>query len=126
MTDPATTLIFDGDCGFCTRCVVWGTANLSAFPNPVAFQKLEPSDYGLTENDVRKAVWLISEQTVLSGARAVAWILKGQKSLGWRLIGRFIDWCPIRPFSALAYRLVALNRHHLPGASTECKMVTLD
>jgi predicted DCC family thiol-disulfide oxidoreductase YuxK len=126
MNGQATTLIFDGDCGFCTRCVLWGTANLSAFPNPVAFQRIEPSRFGLTENDVRKSVWLISGNTVLSGARAVAWILKGQKSIGWRLLGQFIDWCPIRPFSQLGYRLVAVNRHRLPGASTECKMVNFE
>lgn len=126
MNGPATTLIFDGDCGFCTLCVTWGLKNLSAFPNPLAFQKLDPADYGLSQADVRKAVWLISGSTVLSGARAVAWILKGQKNYSWRLVGRFIDWCPIRPFAALGYRLVALNRHRLPGASTECKMVNLD
>jgi predicted DCC family thiol-disulfide oxidoreductase YuxK len=126
MNGPATTLIFDGDCGFCTRCVVWGTANLSAFPNPLAFQTLKPSDYGLSDKDVRQAVWLISGATSLSGARAVAWILKGQKSLLWRSIGKVIDWRPIRPISSLAYRLVAINRHRLPGATTECKMVNLD
>jgi len=126
MNGPATTLIFDGDCGFCTRCVLWGTTNLSAFPNPIAFQALDPSTYGLTDKDVRKAVWLISGSTVLSGARAVAWILQQQKSKIWRLLGKFIDWCPVRPFAALTYRLVAINRHRLPGASTECKMVTLD
>jgi predicted DCC family thiol-disulfide oxidoreductase YuxK len=126
MSGPATTLIFDGDCAFCDRCVTWGLKNLSAFPNPLPFHKLDPSTYGLTQNDVRKAVWLVSGSTVLSGARAVAWILKGQKSFAWRWLGRFIDWCPIRPFAAAAYRLVAINRHRLPGASTECKMVSLD
>mgnify|MGYP000558926918 CR=1 FL=1 len=126
MTGPATTLIFDGDCAFCSRCVVWGIANLSNFPNPLPFQKLSPGDFGLSDKDVRKAVWLISGNTVLSGARAVAWILKQQKSRGWQLLGTFIDWCPIRPFSALAYRFVAVNRHRMPGATTECKMVTLD
>ncbi len=126
MSGPATTLIFDGDCGFCTACVTWGVRNLSAFPNPLPFQSLDPADYGLSVADVRKAVWLISGSTVLSGARAVAWILKGQRNLIWRLFGRFIDWCPIRPFAALAYRIVALNRHRLPGASTQCKMVNLD
>ncbi len=126
MNGPATTLIYDGDCAFCTRCVVWGAANLSAFPNPVAFQSLQPENYGLTDADVRKAVWVISGATVLSGARAVAWILKGQKSVGWRWFGNFIDWCPIRPISSLVYRIVARNRHRMPGASTECKMVNLD
>lgn len=126
MNGPATTLIFDGDCGFCTRCVTWGMKNMSAFPNPVAFQIIDPTSYGLTEADVRKAVWLISGNTVRSGARAVAWILQGQKHSGWRLLGRFIDWCPVRPLAALGYRLVAINRHRLPGASSECKMVSLD
>lgn len=126
MNGPATTLIYDGDCGFCTLCVTWGLKNLVDFPNPLPFQKLNPVDYGLSQNDVRKAVWLISGSTVLSGARAVAWILKGQRRLIWRLLGRFIDWCPIRPLAALGYRLVAVNRHRLPGATTECKMVSLD
>lgn len=126
MNGPATTLIFDGDCGFCTRCVTWGLRKLTAFPNPLPFQAIDPASYGLSNKDVRKSVWLIAGNTVLSGARAVAWILKGQKNVFWRLLGRFIDWCPIRPIAALGYRLVAINRHRLPGASTECKMVSLD
>lgn len=126
MSTPATTLIFDGDCGFCARCVAWGVQNLTDFPSPLPFQGLNPIDYGLSVSDVRKAVWVISGSQIQSGARAVAWILKQQKSLVWRLLGRFIDWCPIRPFAALGYRLVAINRHRLPGATTSCKMVTLD
>jgi predicted DCC family thiol-disulfide oxidoreductase YuxK len=126
MTHPATTLIFDGDCAFCTKSVTWGLKNLSAFPNPLPFQDLDPKTYGLTDNDVRKAVWLISGSTVLSGARAVAWILKGQKNTFWRWLGKLIDLRPVRPIAALGYRLVANNRHRLPGATAECKVVTLD
>ena len=126
MATTAATLIFDGDCGFCTRCVVWGTSKLSAFPNPKAFQNIDPASYGLTDKDVREAVWLISGSTILSGARAVAWIIKQQSGIGWRVLGQFIDWCPIRPFAKVGYRLVAKNRHRLPGASTSCKLVSAD
>jgi len=126
MSAETTTLIYDGDCGFCTRCVVWGLGYLAAFPSPVAFQSITPDHFGLTSNDVRKAVWLISGEKVLSGARAVAWILQMQTKVTWRLIGGFIDWLPIRPLAALGYRLVAINRHRLPGATTNCKVVKLD
>lgn len=124
MTNLAATLIFDGDCGFCTRCVIWGTSKLSAFPNPKAFQTIDPASQGLTDKDVRESVWLISGTTVLSGARAVAWILKQQKNLGWRALGSFIDCYPVRPLAKFGYRLVAKNRHRLPGASTSCKIVS--
>jgi predicted DCC family thiol-disulfide oxidoreductase YuxK len=126
MNTPATTLIYDGDCAFCSRCVDWGLRSLSAFPNLRAFQNIQPEDFGLSQADVRKAVWLISENTKLSGARAVAWILKQQSKLLWRIIGHLIDWYPVRPIAALGYRLVANNRHRLPGATSSCKMVTLD
>ena len=126
MSESQALLIYDGDCAFCTRCVTWGVRNLSAFPNPLPFQKVDPATFGLSALDVRKAVWVIAPNQILSGARAVAWILKGQAKFRWRLIGRFIDWCPVRPFASLGYRLVAINRHRFPGATTECKMVNLD
>lgn len=126
MSMTQTTLIFDGDCAFCTRCAVWGASNLSEFPTAKAFQNISPASYGLNDADVRKSVWIIDGRVVLSGARAVAWILKAQPKFFWRIVGRFIDWCPIRPISAAAYRLVAINRHRMPGGTANCKVANLE
>lgn len=126
MSTQKSLLIFDGDCAFCTKCVLWGTSNLAEFPSAKAFQTINPVDYGLSDADVRKSVWAITDSQVLSGARAVAWILKIQPNSTWRALGNFIDFCPIRPLAALIYRVVAMNRHRMPGATDNCRVVNLD
>lgn len=62
-----------------------------------------------------------------SGHRAAARILthqplKSRFGFGWRMFGYLI--IAGGPISALVYRLVAKNRHRLPGATEACELPT--
>lgn len=120
MSSNSPTLVFDGDCAFCTACVRWGQRNLKQWPTTVAYQFIDVSEHGLTQEQVRTSIWLLPAK--LPANRAVAAILKQQRNLFWKLLGVLIDLPILRLLSAAAYRLVARNRHRLPGATEACEL----
>ena len=118
-------LIYDGDCAFCQLSLQWGIDHLPWFPPYVAFQKISPKDFDLTDAQVRSQIFLVDATKTFGGHRAGAWILTHQPGHGvkatlWRLFGHLINI--FSPISALVYRWVAKNRHRLPGGSATCKL----
>ena len=118
-------LIYDGDCAFCQLSLQWGIDHLAWFPPYVAFQKINPIDFGLTEAQVRSQIFVVDGDKTFGGHRAGAWILTHQPNAGtvsflWRGFGHLINF--FSPISALVYRWVAANRHRLPGGSATCKL----
>ncbi|MDE2592285.1 MAG: DUF393 domain-containing protein [Actinomycetales bacterium] len=128
-------LIYDGDCAFCQRCVDWGVRVLPAFPQALSYASIQPEAYGLSLEDVRSSIWLVDPTASLSerqagkaqwsGHRAAARILllqptKSQFGLFWRVFGYLLILGG--PISALGYRLIAKNRHRLPGATEACEL----
>jgi predicted DCC family thiol-disulfide oxidoreductase YuxK len=111
-------LIYDGDCAFCKQSLRWAIDTLPEFCRYVAFQKVNYSEFGLSESDVRSQVWLVDDSLRLGGQKAVAWLFRQQSHLGWRVIGSVIQI--FNPISALVYKWVAKNRHRLPGGTAEC------
>jgi predicted DCC family thiol-disulfide oxidoreductase YuxK len=111
-------LIYDGDCAFCKQSLKWALEKLPEFCRYVAYQKVDFSVYGLDLADVKSQVWLIEGDRRLGGHRAVSWLFRQQRSIGWRVLGLLID--AFSPISALVYRWVANNRHRLPGGTAEC------
>ena len=111
-------LIYDGDCAFCKQSLRWALDTLPEFCRYAAYQKLNYRDYGLTDTDVRRQVWLIDGSIKLGGHSAVAWLFSQQPVLGWRIAGWIIQ--TFSPVSALVYKWVANNRHRLPGGTKEC------
>lgn len=130
-------LIYDGDCAFCQRCLDWGQRNLESFPQALSYASIQPADFGLDLEDVQQSIWLVAPDASLglrqkgraqwSGHRAAARILlhqptKSRFGFVWRMFGYLIILGG--PVSALAYRLVAKNRHRLPGATPACELPT--
>ncbi len=128
-------LIYDGDCAFCQRCLDWGLRRLPEFPQAFSYASIQPERLGLTLDDVHQSIWLIDPgadiatrqagKAQLSGHRAAAEILIGQPlksrfGFGWRMFGYLLILGG--PVSALGYRLVAKNRHRLPGATAACEL----
>lgn len=111
-------LIYDGDCAFCKQSLKWALAKLPEFSRYVAYQKVDFRQFGLELEDVQSQVWLIEGGRNLGGHRAVSWLFRQQKPLGWRSLGLLID--VFSPISALVYKWVANNRHRLPGGTAEC------
>ena len=128
-------LIYDGDCAFCQRALDWGQRTLPAFPQAFSYASIQPERFGLTLEDVQQSIWLIDPSADLAtrqagkaqlpGHRAAAAILvqqplKSRFGFGWRMFGYLVILGG--PVSALAYRLVAKNRHRLPGATEACEL----
>jgi predicted DCC family thiol-disulfide oxidoreductase YuxK len=117
-------LIYDGDCAFCTRSARWiaarwvqGTATIT--PSST-WSDADLAAAGLTRADVDAAVWWIDDAGETErGDRAVAAALRAAP--GWpRVVGRAISARPMRWIAPTAYRLVARNRHRLPGGTPAC------
>lgn len=119
-------LIFDGDCAFCTRCVEWGAKNLKPWVDTKASSQLNPADFGLTQDDFHKSIWLVQtnnpKSTPLGANRAAAKILQQQKNPFWRALGIVLDIWWIRPIARAGYYLVARNRAKMPGGTAACEV----
>ena len=118
---PAT-LIFDGDCGFCTTAVLWLQRTLPRVPAVAPFQWTDLAALGLTDEQARSRVWFIDGSRRYGGAAAVAAVLRGQPSPALRALG-WLGTVPPWSWAAEAgYRLVARYRYRLPGGTPACRM----
>ena len=119
-------LIYDGDCKFCQLSLEFGIRHLKVFPSYVAFQKIEPPSFGLTAQQVRSQIWLAqktpSATEVLGGHLAAGAILKLQPSRWLRVLGWLASTPPTSWIASLVYKLIAANRHRLPGGSRACQI----
>jgi predicted DCC family thiol-disulfide oxidoreductase YuxK len=114
-------LVYDGDCGFCRRCVDFGHAYLPVMPRVSPWQDLDLADHGLTLDEVTRSVQLIGPNGLrASGARAVAVLLAVQPRLGWRALGKIMLVPPVSWAAEAVYQLIARNRHRLPGGKGAC------
>lgn len=114
-------LVFDGDCAFCTS-----SAHLLERIGPeaeiVAWQLADLDQLGITAAQATEAVqWVGADGTVRSGHEAIAAAL-GTAGWPWRLAARVILLPGVSPLAAATYRLIARNRHRLPGGTPACKV----
>jgi predicted DCC family thiol-disulfide oxidoreductase YuxK len=121
-----SVLIYDGDCKFCQLSLEFGIRHMQTFPSYVAFQKVNPADFGLSEAQVRSEIWLVEstpERTVrLGGHLAAAKILEMQTNVLYRLSGFLMKTWPTSWLAKRGYRWVANNRHRLPGGTRACNI----
>jgi predicted DCC family thiol-disulfide oxidoreductase YuxK len=114
-------LVYDGDCGFCQRCVEFGREHLPVMPRVSRWQDLDLAEQGLTLDQVTQSVQLLGPDGLrASGARAVALLLAVQPLRGWRALGWFMLVPPVSWAAEAVYRVVARNRHRLPGSTGTC------
>ena len=115
-------LVFDGDCGFCTKSARWAAAGLPAEADVQPWQALPLDELGLTEHDVTTAAWWFDEQgRKHRGSRAVARVLSA--SGGYRrVLGTLLRVPPISWLAIPGYWLVARFRYKLPGATDACRV----
>lgn len=117
-----STLVFDGDCGFCTTSVNWLESHLPVSPTSVPFQWADLESLGLSEDEARERVWLITPEHQYGGHLAVAAILRRQPSAGWRFLGWMLVSPVFSPVAAVGYALIARYRYLLPGGTPACRM----
>ena len=114
-------LVFDGDCAFCTRSAGFITSRIKPSTEVHSWQSLELEPLGLTAEQCSTAVqWVSDAGETRSGAAAITAMLK-EAGAGWAALGVFGDLPGVRSLAAVTYRLIASNRHRLPGASAACE-----
>ncbi|HEU0019510.1 MAG TPA: DUF393 domain-containing protein [Thermoleophilaceae bacterium] len=112
-------LVYDGDCAFCTSCVDL-LQRLRPDADIVAWQLTDLAKLGLTEQQAADALqWVDTDGAVRSGHEAVAAVLIAAGSI-WKLLGRATLLPGVSWIAAHVYRLVADNRHRLPGGTPAC------
>ena len=115
-------VVFDGDCGFCARCVAW--AQRWVRPG-VLFQAWQHADLiamGLTEDACRQALQFVGpDGQAESGGRAVCRVL-GEGCWPWPVMGRAGSLPIVRRAVDAAYATVARARHRLPGSTAACAL----
>ncbi|SHE71414.1 thiol-disulfide oxidoreductase DCC family protein [Streptoalloteichus hindustanus] len=116
-------LLFDGHCGFCTRCRNWlerldrhGRVETVAYQLPGTAER-----YGLTTEQLASSVWWIDENGMprASAAEAVNYALSA--ALGTSLPLRVYRLPGMRRLQEAAYRWVANNRFRFPGTTPWCQ-----
>jgi predicted DCC family thiol-disulfide oxidoreductase YuxK len=114
-------LLYDGDCAFCTTCARLAERRLKPDAEIVPWQFADLAELGVTPQQASDAVqWVEADGTIRSGHEAVAAMLNSSGPI-CRLGGRLLLLPGISPIAARAYRLVAANRHRLPGSTPACR-----
>ena len=116
------TLIYDGDCGFCTQSAKWVEARVDsrAVVRPWQAMRDELPAVGLSESDVsRAAFWVDERGRTYRGHRAIA---KSLVASGHCVLGQALLVPPGSWLARPAYWLIARYRGHLPGATDSCKI----
>lgn len=114
-------LVFDGDCAFCTASARWVERRLPTGAVVVPWQRADLPALGLTPEDVATSVWWIDGDGRHRGEVAVARALVAA-GRPWSVIGRLLLARAVRPLAGAGYRLVARNRHRLPGGTAACRL----
>jgi predicted DCC family thiol-disulfide oxidoreductase YuxK len=114
-------LVYDGDCSFCTSSVRL-LERIGPEAEVVAWQLTDLTEMGLTEEQAAAAVqWVSIDGTVRSGHEAIAAALKSADGI-WKVVGSVILLPGVSWLAARVYRLVAANRHRLPGGTPTCNL----
>ena len=112
-------LVYDGDCAFCTTCARL-LERISPEAEIVAWQLTDLAELGITEEQAAAAVqWVAVDGTVRAGHEAIAAILS-TAGRPWEHVGRLVQLPGVSCIAAGAYRLLAANRHRLPGGTPAC------
>ena len=120
------TLVYDGDCGFCTTAVrALPRLHLQA-RSVIAWQHADRAALGLTQAQCEdKLQWVGDDGRHGSGHAAVARMMTAS-GFFWLLPGTLLLLPPFSWVAAAVYRVVADNRSRLPGGTPACALPQAD
>lgn len=114
------TFVYDGDCAFCTSCARFLERHVPSGARVLPWQFADLDALGLTAADCTAAVqWVAADGTRSAGPDAIARLLAESRPW-WRMVGLLLRLPPVRLLAWPAYRLVARNRHRMPGGTAAC------
>ncbi|MEU1676919.1 DUF393 domain-containing protein [Streptomyces roseifaciens] len=115
-------LVYDGDCGFCTTSVRCAEKYVRPRCDVVAWQFADLDALGVTrERAEHELMWIAPGGTVYGGAQAVARLLLSARG-GWAVPGAVLTLPLVRRVAHGLYRMVADNRHRMPGGTAACAL----
>ena len=122
MPSPQATLVYDGDCGFCTTSAKWIERRLDDDVRVEMWQALDIESMGLTNDDVTTAAYFVDpDGTLHRGHDGIGRSLEHMglpfKAAGWLMRRPPVSWAA-KP----VYALVAKYRYKLPGATDACRI----
>lgn len=120
MTSTTLDLVFDGQCGFCTRAAGWlaridrrHRIQLHPFQRAGVHER-----FGLTPEETKAAAWAVTPTVRASGAGSINLAL--DTALGTRVFSAIYRVAPARWLQDRAYSWMANHRYLLPGATPWC------
>ena len=121
MTDSPVLVLWDHDCAFCSRAAAYASERFAVEATP--YQWVDVTEFGLTPEECGLALQVVDRATgeVFAGSDAVARVMRTKSGL-WRAAGRVGAARVVRPMAQVVYRLVAKNRHRLPGGTAACAL----
>jgi predicted DCC family thiol-disulfide oxidoreductase YuxK len=117
-----TTFVFDGDCSFCTACANFVTRWIPTRAEVVPWQRADLAALGLTREAALQAVqWVDPGHTPVAGPEAIGALLRSSRWY-WKPFGWILALPPVRAAAWPLYRLIARNRHRMPGGTAACAL----
>ncbi|WP_067468751.1 thiol-disulfide oxidoreductase DCC family protein [Actinomadura macra] len=121
-TRERPVLVYDGDCGFCTSSVRFLERRVPVDATVVAFQFADLGALGTTAGRAEHEVlWIDRLGRVSGGAEAIGRLLTAAGG-PWRALGVVMRVPPVSWAAHVVYRLVANNRHRMPGGTAACML----
>ena len=116
------TLVYDGDCAFCTSSVRWVTRLRLRVDVVTPWQHTDLGQLGLTRQQCEaKVQWVGDDGRVSSGHEAVARLLL-RSALPWRVPGALLLLPPLSWVASRVYDWVADHRGSMPGGTPACAL----
>ena len=116
-----TTLVYDGDCAFCTSSVRFMAKLRLDADVVVAWQHTDLEVLGLTQQQCEDAVQLVEPGRTSSGHAAFARLLL-RSQWYWRPLGLLMLTPPFSWLARGLYRVIADNRDKMPGGTPACAL----
>jgi predicted DCC family thiol-disulfide oxidoreductase YuxK len=120
-----SVFLYDGDCAFCTSCAVFLRRHVQSGVRIVAWQSVDLGPLGVSAAECAESVQFVVGDRVSAGPAAIADLLRtagGPRGWVWRFAGRLLGLRPMLVVAWPIYRLVARNRHRLPGGTAACEL----
>jgi predicted DCC family thiol-disulfide oxidoreductase YuxK len=116
------TLVYDADCGFCTRSAQFASrwVDRRGRFDVRPWQELDLAPMGLTAEQCDEAAQFVrADGAIRSGHEAIAGaLLHGAPA--WRPLGHALLAPGVSVLAARTYAWVAEHRHQLPGGTPAC------
>ena len=114
--------VYDGDCAFCTTCARFIEKRIPTSAEVTPWQFSDLDALGVTQADAEAAVlWIAPGERTVAGPEAIARLLVDAGS-PWRPLGWVLGLPPLSWVAWPVYRLIARNRHRLPGGTAACSL----